>query len=88
MSNNKRLSATVRQAVCGTLNREVDVAVARQASGGWTVTMKLGRASSAPIRLEGWEMDAMRQVKLVPAHKRGIFLRHYSMLASSVEGGS
>ncbi len=74
----------MRRAVAGTLNRELDVHVERLGDGRWQVTLLVGQARSTPIGIEVWEMEAMRKVTLVPAHKRGIFLRHYSMLS----GGS
>lgn len=70
----------VRLAVAGTLNRDVEVAVERMEDGRWTVRLLENGRSSAPIRIEDWEMDAMHKVTLVPAHKRGIFFRHYAML--------
>ena len=73
----------VRRAVAGTLNRELDVEVQRLRDGRWTVTLRMGQVRSVPIGLERWEMEAMRKVLLVPAHKRGIFLRHYAMLAGN-----
>jgi hypothetical protein len=77
----------VRLAVAGTLNRDVDVAVERMegAGGRWTVRLLEAGRSSAPIRIEGWEMDAMHKVTLVPAHKRGIFFRHYALLQERPE---
>ncbi len=79
----KRTVEAVRRAVAGTLNRDLDVAVELLADGRWGVTLLMGQARSTPIGIEEWEMEAMRRVTLVPAHKRGIFLRHYSMLAGS-----
>ena len=76
----KRTLNAVRLAVAGTLNRDVDVAVERMEGGRWTVRLLEAGRSSAPIRIEGWEMDAMHKVTLVPAHKRGIFFRHYAIL--------
>ena len=70
----------VRRAVAGTLNREVDVTVECCDDGRFAVRLFEGGRASAPIRIESWEMDAMRKVTLVPAHKRGIFFRHYAML--------
>lgn len=77
---NKKTVEAVRRAVAGTLNRELDVAVEWLGDGRWAVTLLKGEACSAPIGIEPWEMEAMRQVPLVPAHKRGIFLRHYTLL--------
>ena len=81
----KKTMEAVRQAVAGTLNREVKVHVERLEKGRWSVTLLMGKEQSTPIGLESWEMDAMRKVTLVPAHKRGIFLRQYAMLASATE---
>ena len=81
----KKTMEAVRQAVAGTLNREVKVQVERLEKGRWAVTLLMGKEQSTPIGLESWEMDAMRKVTLVPAHKRGIFLRQYAMLASATE---
>ena len=80
MRNGKKLNEAVRKAVTGTLNREVDVEVDRQEGGRWAVTLLHGKARSVAIGLEQWEMDAMLQVPLVPAHRRGIFLRQYRVL--------
>ncbi len=76
----QRTITAVRRAVAGTLNREVEVAVERMEGGRFTVKLLEGGRTSSPIRIEGWEMDAMRKVTLIPAHKRGIFFRHYAML--------
>jgi hypothetical protein len=76
----QRTITAVRRAVAGTLNREVEVAVERMEGGRFTVKLLEGGRASSPIRIEGWEMDAMRKVTLIPAHKRGIFFRHYAML--------
>ena len=76
----KKITETVRKAVSGTLNREVDVEVERQEGGRWAVTMLRGKSRSVSIGLEQWEMDSMLQVPLVPAHRRGIFLRQYRVL--------
>ena len=76
----KRAITAVRRAVAGTLNREVDVAVDRMEGGRWTVKMMEDGRSTPPIRIESWEMDAMYKVALLPAHKRGIFFRHYAVL--------
>lgn len=81
----KKTIEAVRKAVAGTLNREVKVQVERLEKGRWAVTLLMGKEQSTPIGLESWEMDAMRKVTLVPAHKRGIFLRQYTMLASATE---
>ena len=80
MRNTKKLNEAVRKAVTGTLNREVSVEVERQDGGRWAVTMLHGKARSVSIGLEQWEMDAMLQVPLVPAHRRGIFLRQYRVM--------
>jgi hypothetical protein len=76
----KKIADAVRKAVVGTLNREVDVQVERQEGGRWAVTLLHGKDRSVAIGLEQWEMDAMLQVPLVPAHRRGIFLRQYRVL--------
>ncbi len=76
----KRTVKAVRLAVASTLNREVEVIVERAEEGRWTVCMVEAGKSSQPIRIESWEMDAMHKVTLIPAHKRGIFFRHYAML--------
>jgi hypothetical protein len=76
----QRTITAVRRAVAGTLNREVEVTVERMEGGRFTVKLLEGGRTSSPIRIEGWEMDAMRKVTLIPAHKRGIFFRHYAML--------
>ena len=76
----KKITETVRKAVSGTLNREVDVEVERRDGGRWAVTLLHGKARSVAIGLEQWEMDSMLQVPLVPAHRRGIFLRQYRVL--------
>ena len=76
----KKTVEVVRRAVAGTLNRPMDVQVERLDGERWAVTLLMGKERSTPIGLESWEMDAMRQVALVPAHKRGIFLRQYVML--------
>jgi hypothetical protein len=81
----KRTVTAVRLAVSGTLNRDVDVAVERMEGGPWTVRLLEAGRSSSPIRIEGWEMDAMHKVTLVPAHKRGIFFRHYAILQERLE---
>jgi hypothetical protein len=75
----KKTVEAVRRAVAGTLNRELEVEVEREDSR-WAVTLLDGKKRSVPIRLEGWEMAALLQVALVPAHKRGIFLRQYTVL--------
>lgn len=80
MRNSKKLADAVRKAVSGTLNREVDVEVDRQEGGRWAITLLHGKARSVTIGLEQWEMDAMLQVPLIPAHRRGIFLRQYRVL--------
>lgn len=80
MRNTKKLNEAVRKAVTGTLNREVDVEVDRQEGGRWAITLLHGKARSVTIGLEQWEMDAMLQVPLIPAHRRGIFLRQYRVL--------
>ena len=72
--------AAVRRAVAGTLNREVDVHAERQSDGRWHVQLLDAGRASPPIRMEAWEIQAMREVPLIPAHKRGIFLRHYAIL--------
>lgn len=69
----------VRRAVCGTLNREVDVEVERAADRWSVILLAFGRRAPA-IFVKDWEMDAMRQVPLVPAHLRGHFLRNYVSL--------
>ena len=76
----RRTVDAVRRAVAGTLNREVDVAVERMEGGRWAVKLMEDGRTTAPIRIESWEMDAMYKVALLPAHKRGIFFRHYAML--------
>ena len=70
----------VRRAVCGTLNREVEVEVEKKPSGRRGVTLVVKKRRSPLIVLEHWEMDAMRKVPLVPAHLRGHFLRNYAIL--------
>lgn len=80
MRNTKKLNEAVRKAVNGTLNREVDVQVDRQEGGRWAITLLHGKERSVTIGLEQWEMDAMLQVPLIPAHRRGIFLRQYRVL--------
>jgi hypothetical protein len=70
----------VRLAVAGTLNREVGVTVEHAPDGRFAVRMIQDGKTSPPIRIESWEMDAMHKVTLIPAHKRGIFFRHYAML--------
>ena len=77
----KKTVEAVRRAVAGTLNREMEIEVGRLEGGRWAVTLLMGKERSTPIGIEPWEMEAMRQVTLVPAHKRGIFLRQYTMLA-------
>jgi hypothetical protein len=76
----KETLTAVRLAVSGTLNRDIDVAVEPMEGGRWTVSLLEDGRRSSPIRMEGWEMDAMQKVMLVPAHKRGIFFRHYAVL--------
>lgn len=76
----RKIQEAVRRAVAGTLNREMDVEVERREDGRWAVTLLRGKERSVAIGLEQWEMDAMVQVPLVPAHRRGIFLRQYRML--------
>jgi hypothetical protein len=83
----QRTITAVRRAVAGTLNREVEIAVERMEGGRFTVKLIEGGRTSSPIRIEGWEMDAMRKVTLIPAHKRGIFFRHYAMLKESMLQG-
>lgn len=73
----------VRRAVAGTLNREVEVEVEKQPEDRWVVTLVVNGLRSPAIVLDGWEMDAMRQVPLVPAHRRGHFLRNYAALERS-----
>ena len=80
LRNSKKLAEAVRKAVTSTLNREVEVEVERQEGGRWAITLLKGKARSVAIGLEHWEMDAMLQVPLVPAHRRGIFLRQYRVL--------
>lgn len=80
----ERTITAVRRAVAGTLNRDVEVAVERMEGGRFAVKLLEGGRTSSPIRIEGWEMDAMRKVTLIPAHKRGIFFRHYAMLRESM----
>ena len=80
LRNSKKLAEAVRKAVTSTLNREVEVEVERQEGGRWAITLLKGKARSVAIGLEQWEMDAMLQVPLVPAHRRGIFLRQYRVL--------
>ena len=70
----------VRRAVCGTLNREVEVEVEKRPSGRRGVTLVVKKRRSPLIVVEHWEMDAMRKVPLVPAHLRGHFLRNYAIL--------
>ena len=70
----------VRRAVCGTLNREVEVEVEKKPSGRRGVTLVVKRRRSPLIVVEHWEMDAMRKVPLVPVHLRGHFLRNYAIL--------
>ncbi len=70
----------VRRAVCGTLNREVEVEVETRPSGRRGVTLVVKKRRSPLIVVEHWEMDAMRKVPLVPAHLRGHFLRNYAIL--------
>ena len=70
----------VRRAVAGTLNRDVEVSVARAEDGRFGVCLVDGERSSPPIRIESREMDAMHEVPLIPAHKRGIFFRYYAVL--------
>ena len=84
----------VRRAVCGTLNREVEVEVEKKPDGRRAVTLVVKKRRSPPIVVERWEMDAIRQVPLVPAHLRGHFLRNYAILigqrapASSTRAGA
>ena len=83
----KRAAVWVRRAVVGTLNREVEVEVARWVSSAaeparWAVTMLCGEQRSPAIYLKEWELDAMRQVPLVPAHLRGHFLRNYVQMSA------
>jgi hypothetical protein len=77
---NRKITEAVRKAVAGTLNREVEVEVERRDAGRWGVTLLHGKERSLQIGLEDWEMASMVQVPLIPAHRRGIFLRHYRML--------
>ncbi len=70
----------VRRAVCGALNREVEVEIEKQSGGRRVVTLLVKKRRSPPIVVERWEMDAMRKVPLVPAHLRGHFLRNYAVL--------
>ncbi len=81
----KKTIEAVRKAVAGTLNREVPVEVERLQKGRWAVTLRMGKERSTAIGLESWEMEAMLKVALVPAHKRGIFLRQYSALTNALE---
>ena len=76
----QRTIEAVRRAVAGTLNREVDVAVERMEGGRWAVKLIEDGRTTSPIRIESWEMESMYKVALLPAHKRGIFFRHYAML--------
>ena len=80
MKGSKRIHAAVRRALAGTLNFEVDVAVERMPEGRFGVQMLHEGRLSPPIRIESWEMDAMHDVPLIPAHKRGIFFRYYAVL--------
>ena len=80
MKGSKRTHDAVRRAVVGTLNREVDVAVERMEDGRFSVRILDAGKTSPPIRIESWEMDAMHEVALIPAHKRGIFFRYYAAL--------
>ena len=70
----------VRRAVCGTLNREVEVEIEKESGGRRVVTLLVKKRRSPPIVVERWEMDAMHKVPLVPAHLRGHFLRNYAVL--------
>ncbi len=72
----------VRRAVSGTLNREVqvEVEVCREPADRWEVTLLAYGRRAPSIFLKRWEMEAMRQVPLVPAHLRGHFLRNYAAL--------
>ena len=70
----------VRRAVCGTLNREVKVEIEKRPAGCRAITVVANGRRSPPIVVEEWEMAAMRQVPLVPAHLRGHFLRNYAVL--------
>ena len=70
----------VRRAVAGTLNRDVEVEVSKPRAGRWEITLVMNGRRSPAILVERWEMDAMRQVLLVPAHRRGHFLRSYAAL--------
>jgi len=76
-------AAAVRRAVAGTLNREVDVNVTRQAGERWAVSIVVRGTCSPVILVNRREMDAMKQVPLVPAHLRGHFLRNYVNLEKS-----
>ena len=80
IKKNKKVTDAVRRAVAGTLNREMAVEVERRDGGRWTVTLVHGKERSVSIGLEDWEMNAMLEVPLVPAHRRGAFLRQYRML--------
>ena len=73
----------VRRAVAGTLNREVEVEVSREPADRWAITMLVCGRRSPALFVKRWEMNAMRQVPLVPAHLRGHFLRNYSALAQA-----
>ena len=70
----------VRRAVCGTLNREVEVEIEKKSGGRRVITLLVKKRRSPAIVVERWEMDAMRKVPLVPAHLRGHFLRNYAVL--------
>lgn len=73
----------VRRAVAGTLNREVEVEVEKQPDGRWAITMVVNGRRSPAIVVHRWEMEAIRQVPLVPAHLRGHFLRNYAVLCGA-----
>ena len=72
----------VQRAVSGTLNRPVEVEVEKRTGRPerWSITFLVQGRRSPAILVSRIEMDAMRQVPLVPAHLRGHFLRNYSAL--------
>ncbi len=82
-SQRARDREAVHRAVAGTLNREVKVEVEKQTGGRWVITMLVDGQRSPTIAVQGWEMQAMRQVPLVPAHLRGHFLRNYAVLTGA-----